>query len=57
MTCKSRICAEAKQQLAEENAAAWKLPGVKNDEWHHKVADNRLDLVREGEFFKIMGGL
>src|SRR5262249_51468336 len=22
-------------------AAAWKLPGVKVDEWHHKVADNR----------------
>jgi len=38
-------------------AAAWKLPGVKNDEWHHKVADNRLDLVREGESFKIMGGM
>jgi hypothetical protein len=38
-------------------AAAWKLPGVKTDEWHHKVADNRLDLVREGESFKIVGGM
>jgi hypothetical protein len=38
-------------------AAAWKLPGVKQDEWHHKVADNRLDLVREGETFKIVGGM
>jgi hypothetical protein len=38
-------------------AAAWKLPGVKNDEWHHKVADNRLDLVHEGDSFKIMGGM
>jgi predicted ATP-dependent Lon-type protease len=38
-------------------AAAWKLPGVKQEEWHHKVADNRLDLVREGESFKIVGGM
>jgi hypothetical protein len=38
-------------------AAAWKLPGVKQDEWHHKVADNRLDLVPEGDTFKIVGGM
>jgi hypothetical protein len=38
-------------------AAAWKLPGVKNDEWHHKVADNRLDLVRDADSFKIIGGM
>jgi hypothetical protein len=38
-------------------AAAWKLPGVKQDEWHHKVADNRLDLVRENETYKIVGGM
>jgi hypothetical protein len=38
-------------------AAAWKLPGVKADEWHHKVADNRLDLVRDGESYKILGGM
>ncbi|HEY4011754.1 MAG TPA: hypothetical protein VGM06_00335 [Polyangiaceae bacterium] len=38
-------------------AAAWKLPGVKADEWHHKVADNRLDLVRDGDSFKIVGGM
>ena len=38
-------------------AAAWKLPGVKQEEWHHKVADNRLDLVREGETFKIASGM
>jgi hypothetical protein len=38
-------------------AAAWKLPGVKNDEWHHKVADNRLDLVREGDSYKILAGM
>ena len=38
-------------------AAAWKLPGVKQDEWHHKVADNRLDLVRDGESFRILGGM
>jgi hypothetical protein len=38
-------------------AAAWKLPGVKQDEWHHKVADNRLDLVRDGESYKILAGM
>jgi hypothetical protein len=38
-------------------AAAWKLPGVKSDEWHHKVADNRLDLVRDADSFKIIGGM
>jgi hypothetical protein len=38
-------------------AAAWKLPGVKQDVWQHKVADNRLDLVREGDTFKIVAGM
>ncbi|HEX4446357.1 MAG TPA: hypothetical protein VH044_06470 [Polyangiaceae bacterium] len=38
-------------------AAAWKIPGVKADEWHHAVADNRLDLVREGDSFKIVAGM
>lgn len=39
-------------------AAAWKLPGAKGtDEWHHKVADNRLDLVRDGDSFKIVAGM
>jgi len=38
-------------------AAAWKLPGVKADEWHHKVSDNRLDLVRDHDSFKILGGM
>jgi hypothetical protein len=38
-------------------AAAWKLPGVKNEEWHHKTADNRLELVKDGESFKIVAGM
>lgn len=38
-------------------AAAWKIPGAKGDEWHHKIADNRLDLVRDGESFKIARGM
>lgn len=38
-------------------AAAWKIPGAKVDEWHHRVADNRLDLVRDGESFKILKGM
>jgi hypothetical protein len=38
-------------------AAAWKLPGAKTDEWHHSVADNRLDLVRDADSFKIVAGM
>ena len=38
-------------------AAAWKIPGAKVDEWHHRVADNRLDLVRDGDSFKILRGM
>jgi hypothetical protein len=38
-------------------AAAWKVPGVKQEEWRHKVADNRLDLVRDGDTFKIVAGM
>ena len=38
-------------------AAAWKIPGAKGDEWHHRVADNRLDLVRDGESYKILRGM
>jgi hypothetical protein len=38
-------------------AAAWKIPGAKGDEWHHRVADNRLDLVHDGDSFKIVKGM
>ncbi|MGH7269714.1 MAG: hypothetical protein ACREJ3_04725 [Polyangiaceae bacterium] len=38
-------------------AAAWKVPGVKGDEWHHAVADNRLDLVPDGDSYKIVSGM
>ena len=39
-------------------AAAWKiLGGRKASEWHHTVADNRLDLVPDGDSFKIVGGM
>ena len=38
-------------------AAAWKIPGAKTEEWHHEVTDNRLDLVRDEESFKIVSGM
>ena len=38
-------------------AAAWRIPGAKTDEWHHAVADNRLDLVRDADSFKIVAGM
>lgn len=38
-------------------AAAWKVPGLKQDEWHHTTADNRLDLVKDGDSYKIVAGM
>jgi hypothetical protein len=43
-------------------AASYKIPGVKKEEWRHSVADNRLDLVTEGqgtthESYKIIAGM
>jgi hypothetical protein len=38
-------------------AAAWRLPGLKQDEWHHTTADNRLDLIKDGDSFKIVAGM
>jgi hypothetical protein len=38
-------------------AGAWKIPGIKDDEWHHQVADNRLDLVHDGDSYKIVSGM
>jgi hypothetical protein len=43
-------------------AASYKIPGVKKEEWRHAVADNRLDLVIDGEgtpheSYKIIAGM
>jgi len=38
-------------------AASYRIPGVKKDEWRHSVADNRLDLVPDGDGYKIMSGM
>jgi hypothetical protein len=38
-------------------AASYRIPGVKKEEWHHSVADNRLDLVPDGDGYKIMSGM
>jgi hypothetical protein len=38
-------------------AASYKIPGVKGEEWKHTVADNRLDLVQDGDTFKIIAGM
>ena len=37
--------------------AAWKIPGADKEEWKRTVSDNRLDLVRDGESFKIVAGM
>jgi hypothetical protein len=38
-------------------AASYRLPGVKQEEWRHTVADNRLRLVIDGDSFKILDGM
>jgi hypothetical protein len=38
-------------------AASYRIPGVKKPEWRHSVADNRLDLVPDGDGYKIMSGM
>jgi hypothetical protein len=38
-------------------AASFRIPGVKKEEWRHSVADNRLDLVPDGESYKIIAGM
>ena len=38
-------------------AASYRLPGVKNDEWRHAVADNRLVLVPVADTYKIVSGM
>jgi hypothetical protein len=38
-------------------AASYKIPGVTKEEWRHTVADNRLDLIPDGDTYKILGGM
>lgn len=38
-------------------SASWRIPGSKGEEWKHTVADNRLELVPEGESYKIISGM
>lgn len=38
-------------------SASYRIPGLKGEEWKHTVADNRLELVPEGESFKILNGM
>ena len=38
-------------------AASYQIPGSQGNVWHHKVADNRLDLVHDGDSFRIMSGM
>jgi hypothetical protein len=38
-------------------AGSYRIPGVRKEEWRHSVSDNRLDLVPEGEGYKIVAGM
>jgi hypothetical protein len=37
--------------------ASFQIPTEKGDMWHRAVRDNRLTLIREGDSFKILGGM
>jgi len=38
-------------------AASYRIPGTKDQEWRHTVADNRLDLVVDSDSYKIAAGM
>lgn len=38
-------------------SAGYRIPGLKGEEWKHTVADNRLELVVDGESYKILAGM
>lgn len=38
-------------------SSSYKIPGLKQDEWRHTVADNRLELEHDGKAFKILAGM
>jgi hypothetical protein len=38
-------------------SASYKIPTPKGDVWRRRVADNRLELIPQGESFKILSGM
>ncbi|HEY1956166.1 MAG TPA: hypothetical protein VGH28_11140 [Polyangiaceae bacterium] len=38
-------------------SASYRVPTTHGNEWHHTVADNQLDLVPDGDSFKILAGM
>lgn len=38
-------------------SASYKVPSKSGDVWRRRVADNRLELVRDGEKFRILSGM
>ena len=37
--------------------ASYRIPGLKQDEWRHTVADNRLELIADQQAYKILAGM
>jgi hypothetical protein len=38
-------------------SASYRIPGIKNEEWRHRVEDNRLELVPFQDEFRIVAGM
>ncbi len=50
--------AENKRVFVEYTySASYRIPGLKGEEWKHTVADNRLELLPEGDGYKILAGM
>lgn len=38
-------------------SASYRVPGLKQEEWRHTVAENRLEIEPEGQSYKILAGM
>jgi hypothetical protein len=38
-------------------SASYRIPGIKAEEWRHRVADNRLEIVPFQDDFRITAGM
>jgi hypothetical protein len=46
-----------KIQVTYTYSASWRIPGLKQDDWRHKVSDNRIELEPDGDSYKIVAGM
>lgn len=54
-----KVSVEENQKIYVEYtySASYRIPGLKGEEWKHTISDNRLELIAEGDTYKILAGL